>query len=60
MRTDLGLWNTPKNHKWKGEYTKENEMKVMKELYHQEYTYQKPYVQELRFPIQEQRIRLGC
>ena len=35
MRTDLGLWNTPKNHKWKGEYTKENEMKRMEELYHQ-------------------------
>ena len=53
MRTGLGLWNTPKNNKWKGEYTEERGMKRMDELYHQEYTYQKPYVQDLRFPIQE-------
>ena len=36
-----------------GVYIEENEMKRMEELYHWEYTYQKPYDQELRFPNQE-------
>ena len=60
MRTELGLWNTPKNHLWKGESIEEKEMKEMKEmkeLFFLKYTYQNLLLKNLDF-LTKIRIRL--
>ena len=57
MRTELGLWNTPKNHLWKGESIEEKEMKEMKELNFLKYAYQNLLLKNLDF-LTKIRIRL--